>query len=362
MSAKKRFYFVFIALMFFLFAVSFVSSASAKTIKMNLTHVFPAAHPISAAHQYFADEIFKRTDGKVQITVFPSGTLISSAKLYDGIVTGIVDIGSPAVAYTPGRLSASEAVHVPLPSKSAWVTTHIADDFQRKFDPKESHDVHVLFAHACGNYIIGTCNKAARTLEDFRGLKMRASGAAGVAYAKALGASPEAMAMGEVYEAAAKGVIDSLLVPFETMKAFKHAEVTKCITVPPVSFCNTQLTSMNLEKWNSLPEDIQKVFAEVSLEMTEKIARTWWYIDIKAQEYFLTLGEGRELIEIPAEEKPKWDEALAPLVDTYIKENEAKSIPASKYVKYVQERAEYWNAHHLDEKSCMEWVEKNLIK
>ena len=362
MSAKKRLSFVFIGLTFFLLTFSHSSTASAKTIKMNLTHVFPATHPIAAALQYFSDQIFKRTDGKVKITVFPAGTLISSAKLYDGIVTGIVDIGSPAVAYTPGRLPASEAVHVPLPSKTAWVTTHIADDFQRKFDPKETHDVHVLFAHACGNYIIGTCKKPARRIEDFRGLKMRASGAAGVAYAEALGASPEAMPMGEVYEAAAKGVIDSLLVPFETMKAFKHAEVTKYITVPPVSFCNTQLVCMNLKKWNSLPKDIQKIFTEVSSEMPEKIARTWWYIDIKARDYFLALDKGREIIQIPAEEKPKWEEVTAPLVKNYIKATEAKGLPAAEYVKYVQERAQYWNDHQMDEKACIEWVEKNVVK
>ncbi|MEJ2725902.1 MAG: TRAP transporter substrate-binding protein [Deltaproteobacteria bacterium] len=365
MRSTRTVVFVTGILVFFLISLSFVPGAAAKkpkVIKLNLTHVFPATHTLAKTFQYFADQMYERSNGRVQITVYPVGTLISPAKLYEGTVTGIVDIGSPAVAYTPGRLPANEATHVPLPSKTGWVTTHVAYDFQREFNPKETHQVHVLFGHACGTYTIATRNRPVRKLEDAAGLKIRASGAATVAFVEALGASPEAMPMSEAYEAAAKGVIDSLFVPFETMKGYKHAEVTKYVTIPPITCSNNQLTIMNLKKWNSLPEDIQRVFTEVSSEMAEKFARSWWYIDIKGKEYFLNQDEGREVIEIPPEQEPAWEKTIQPLVDKYIEDKTAMGLPAAKYEEYCQERAKYWNARHLDEKTCVEWVEKNVLK
>ena len=52
----------------------------------------------------------------------------------------------------------------------------VADDFYRKFTPKEWDNVHVLFLSATGPNIIFTTKTPVRTLEDLKGVKLRGHG------------------------------------------------------------------------------------------------------------------------------------------------------------------------------------------
>ncbi|HOE17401.1 MAG TPA: TRAP transporter substrate-binding protein [Syntrophorhabdaceae bacterium] len=331
-------------------------------IELRYSIQFPSTHLQAIASQYFADQINKRTNGRVKIRIYPVGTLSSPDKIYQSIVTGIADMGYSTPTYTSTRFPASGALHVPLKPLTGWVTTHVFQDFYEKYKPKEYNDVHMLFMHACSPYHLASAKVPIRTIEDLKGMRVRASGMEAAAFVKALGGAPQSMSMAEVYEAASKGVVDVLLVPWETQKGWKHADVTKYYTVIPVTLSTGDFVAMNKKKWDSLPKDIQKIFTEVSKEGVEWHAKAWWYADIVGEDYFRKLGGGREVIEIPKGEVEKWEKIVKPLTEAYITEKTAMGLPAAEYVKFAQERTEYWNKHHPTKESVMEWVEKELLK
>ncbi|MGB9886043.1 MAG: hypothetical protein ACPLRW_03495, partial [Moorellales bacterium] len=173
---------------------------------------------------------------------------------------------------------------------------------------------------------------------------------------------PVAMPMSEAYEAASKGVVDALLIPLEPLVTWKHAEVTKYVTKLPFTCASPPFCAMNARVWNSLPEDIQKIFDEVANEMVEVMAKAWWYGDLKGEQYFLSLGGGREIVEVPSPEAGIWEEKLLSLRDKYVSEKTAAGLPAEEYVKYLDERIEYWNSQQPDPQTVIEWVEKELLK
>jgi TRAP-type C4-dicarboxylate transport system substrate-binding protein len=118
---------------------------------------------------------------------------------------------------------------------------------------------------------------------------------------------------------------------------------------------------MNLDKWNALPANVQKVFTEVSEEWIEKHGKVWDYYDKVGVDYFLSLGEGREVIELSSEEMNRWVEtAVAPLIQQYIEDKTAAGLPAAEYEDYLLERVQYWSSRAPTAQQCVDYVESEL--
>lgn len=130
--------------------IAFPCSVEAKSINLNYSIFFPASHGQCRTGTAWEEEIEKRTDGRVKITVFPGGTLTKANQCYDGVVNGISDIGMSVFAYTRGRFPVMEALDLPLGYPDGIAATRVANEFYAKFQPKELSDVKVLYLHAHG--------------------------------------------------------------------------------------------------------------------------------------------------------------------------------------------------------------------
>ena len=182
-----------VCLSFFGFSF-FISSVHAQT-KLNYSIFFPAPAPQTKVATEWAQEIEKRTGGKVQITMFPGGTLTPAPQCYDGVVKGISDIGMSVFAYTMGRFPLMEVMDLPLGIKSGLVATKVINELNKKFKPKELADVEVMYLHAHGPGFLHT-KKAVSKVEDLKGMKIRSTGLS-AKIVGSLGGAPVAMAMGE---------------------------------------------------------------------------------------------------------------------------------------------------------------------
>jgi TRAP-type C4-dicarboxylate transport system substrate-binding protein len=87
---------------------------------------------------------------------------------------------------------------------------------------------------------------------------------------------------------------------------------------------------INLEKWDSLPKDIQEIFTEVSEEWIDVHAKVWDDADAAGREYTLSLGN--EIIELSAGEAARWVEAVEALPDEYIAAMNAAGLPGEELV------------------------------
>jgi TRAP-type C4-dicarboxylate transport system substrate-binding protein len=333
----------------------------AEKIQLRFSTMFPQTHLHTVLNQKFAEEIKKRTNGQVEITVYPAGTLNAPDKVYESVVKGIADIGMQPPTWVAGRFHLSEIMEKPSEIPSAWVSTKVITDLFKKFHFKEYDDVHILYLHGPGRNLITTKTVPVSKLEDLKGQRLRTSGG-NVDLIRAWGAVPRAMPMSEAYESLSKNVIDGSFAVAETLAAYKLADPVKYLIVPPVSTSSCQCVVMNKQKWNALPEDVKKVFTEVSSEWTEKQSYVWMYYDKKGMDYFQSLGKGRRVIVIPITQKGKWEKASDAVMANYVSQKQAMGLPMKEFTKYFHERIAYYTPKQPTEEQAVTWVEENLLK
>ena len=101
---------------------------------------------------------------------------------------------------------------------------------------------------------------------------------------------------------------------------------------------------MNKGKWNSLPDDIKKVFTEVAAEWKEKTGIVMNQVDNEGEEFFVK--QGGEMIPLSEKEENRWVKAAEPVFELHIKEMEAKGYKRSEceeWISFIRERTAYWN-------------------
>ena len=316
----------------------------ADVIKLKAANYLPATHPMSLLTGWFCDEVKNRSKGQVEITYHAGGTLLNPLKMFDGVTTGITDMGLSHIQYTRGRFPMTEIFDLPLGFASGWVDTRVATDFFNKYKPKEWDDVRVLYLSPCGPLILETIAKPVRTLEDLKGLKIRATGQL-ADIIKALGGVPVPLPMTDTYEALRRGVIEGVSVDLSTLKYWKYAEVTKYVTAYwQLGTSITFYYVMNKNKWNSLSPNLQKIITEVASEARDKQAALWDQMDIEGRDLFTS--SGGQIISLSDAEAAKWKKAVEPVIEDYKKSMVAKGYKAAEvdgWLKYVKERIEYWH-------------------
>jgi TRAP-type C4-dicarboxylate transport system substrate-binding protein len=209
----------------------------------------------------------------------------------------------------------------------------------RKYNPKETSDVHVLYVHAHGPAILAS-SKPVASLENLKGLKVRTTGLSSK-IAEKLGATPVGLSQPETYEALQKGVVDATLCPIETLKGWKQGEVINSVTHSnAIGYTTAMFVVMNKDAWEKLPEDVKQVFNEVSDEWVAKHGEAWDEADREGEAFVQELE--RETIILSPQEDERWKEAVAPVLEDYVKAADEQGLPGDVFLKDIQDKiAEY---------------------
>jgi len=309
--------------------------AQAKEIKLNYSNFFPAPHKNSVLAEEWAQEIGKRTNGRVKITLFHGGTLTPADKVYDGVVKGISDIGLSVLSYTLGRFPLTEVIDLPMGYKNGTAATKLINAYYIKFQPKELSDVKVMYLHAHGPGILHTNKKPVKTLDELKGVKIRSTGTV-AKIVGALGGTPVAMPMPETYDALSKGIAEGVMCPVEALQGWKLGEVVKYTTQNYGSAYSIGFfIVMNKDRWNSLPPDVQKIIEAVNQEFIVKQCRVWDEIDASGMEFAKKMGD--QFVPLSSDEDQKWAKAVQPVFDDYVKAMKEKGLPGEDALKFCKE-------------------------
>lgn len=92
-----------VAVVLLVLSVYSLSGAADTPIKLKFANYFPPTHKNSTLFGEFSQEINKKSGGKIEISYYPGGTLLTAPKMAAGVVTGIADIGLAHFAYSRGR-------------------------------------------------------------------------------------------------------------------------------------------------------------------------------------------------------------------------------------------------------------------
>jgi TRAP-type C4-dicarboxylate transport system substrate-binding protein len=320
-------------------------AAGEAVFELTLAHFQPATHPVETVLiQGWIEALAEATGGRVRITSFPGGTLLSGTETFEGVVDGAADIGHSVYAYTRGRFPVIETFLTPgIPYSNAKVSDWVAMEGIKRLDPEELKGVKHLFTFSAGRGDLMT-QMPIRTLEDLKGVEI---GATAVQFADALrllGAGSAVFTMPEQYEAVARGLTQGVLGPMEVLRSFRIAEAVGHVTQTPSLYNQLLFMVMNLETWNSLPEDIQQIIEEVTADYYKEVVAGFYdRLNKEVLDWMEQEKLGIEIITLAPEEKRRWTEHLDPMLAAQVANLEAQGFPGGDIMRTIQELTEKYN-------------------
>jgi TRAP-type C4-dicarboxylate transport system substrate-binding protein len=329
----KRLLLIFVA--FTLLSSSYVAApkeaCSQAVITLKYANFPPAPTFPCVQMERWAKEVEKRTNGKVKIQTFPGGTLLPAKNIFDGVISGMADIGNFAMSYQPGRFPISEAIDLPIGFTSAKAASLALLDLIEKYNAKEFEKVKILTLFTCPPANIMT-KTPVKSLKDLKGLELRVGGTQ-ADIIKNLGGIPVAMPQSDTPEAIQKGVVKGHVSSMEVLKDFNYAAYTPNATIANL-WVVTFAVVMNKDKWNSLPADVKKLFDDMKREQAEWTGK---YVDDHVQEALAWSKQkyNLQVFELPASDKAQIPKLLNPIIDAYIKKVNALGLPGEQIVKDV---------------------------
>ena len=204
--------------------------AFAQTQTYKLAHPDTNKHPAQKVAERFAAEVSKRTNGRIQINVYPAGTLGSEINIIQGLQTGIVDFAMHTSGYLESFVPRIQALDLPFVFKDSAAAQRTLDGEVGKElagDMLEKNIVHLAWGHY-GWRQVETTDKVIRNAADMQNVKIRIQ--AGPLFAsmfKAVGAVPVVIDAGDVYIALQQKTVGACEFPFLAYVTNKIFEVAK---------------------------------------------------------------------------------------------------------------------------------------
>lgn len=299
--------------------------AQAQEFTFRLHHLLSAQ---SAAHSQmlepWAERVEELSGGRVEIEIFPSMTLGGAPpELISQARDGVVDLIWTVNGYTPGLFPRTEVFELPSVFVNDPVATNLTmfdmfDDELRQ----EYTGLEVMFLHVHAGQGIHTVDREVRTPDDLAGLSLRIPSRTGAWMIEELGATPIAMPVPQLPQALQTGVVDGAFIPWEIIPPLRLQEQTEFqIEGHDQTRFGTATfqVSMNADRWNGLPEDIQANFREASnREWWGQVGEIWRGTDDFGIQ--MAVDAGNTHVTLSEAETEAFNAALAPVVDRWVEE------------------------------------------
>ena len=309
-----------------------VCSAQAETLRY--AHFMPAqSWQNEKMFQDWADEVNKASDGELDIKIFPAQTLGKAPAGYDNAKNGVADIAWTVQGYTAGRFPLSQIVELPGLFRKAEIGSCA---FQKLYDSgaldEEYKDTHVLFVHTHGPGQLHMGRNPVKSLADLKGMKLRRPTAVIGTLLGELGAEPVGLPAPAIYENLERGVIDGYMLTWESVTAFRLAELTKYHT--DFGFYSLAfVTTMNKRRYDRLSEKAKAAIdANTGMKWSLVAGRGYDEADAVAIEALKSVSQ---TYEIPQAELSKWQEAADRAKEIYLAELDSKGLPGKDWVQIV---------------------------
>jgi TRAP-type C4-dicarboxylate transport system substrate-binding protein len=231
-----------------------------------LTYASPysPSHPFSRADLAWMKWISERSGGRLVVRPYWSNAVLSSEHSMTEIRHGVVDVGLITPIYARGG---AHLIHVQA-AYYAGLTTFAQQvalyRCMENADPQFARELEglVVLAVQGGNLPgIVTRTRPVHSLEDLQGLRLRAP-AELLEVLRRFGADPVDMPMGEVYSALAKGVLDGVVAPADTLRSLHFAEVARYFNTMRIPRGAYGARAIGLRRWNSLSEEHRTMLRE----------------------------------------------------------------------------------------------------
>ena len=235
------------------------------------------AHTVHIAMTQFAEEVNEKTNGRVQVKIFPNGQLGSENENLEQLQAGVIAMTKVSA---PGLATYNEAYNafgLPYIFKDTEDFYHVMDSQQMQdFFLSTGDDGFVtLTYYTSGARSFYTKDRAIRTPADLKGLKIRVQDMKSQTdMMNYLGGIPVAMSYGDVYTSLQTGIIDGTENNETALTTGKHGEVCKVYSVDQHAMIPDVLI-MSEKVWKQISPEDQEIILEAAHNSTEAHKVMW---------------------------------------------------------------------------------------
>jgi TRAP-type C4-dicarboxylate transport system substrate-binding protein len=288
-------------------------TAFAENLVARMSGHWSPKHQSAIHSQIFADEVTKRSEGRLTIQFYPSKQLFGIREVMGAVSSGAVELGGVVgvvsfppinknfnVASYPGLFSSYEQQRSFFQESDAGRA--VWDDLTQKSNSK------LIMYNPVGPVMTFSSARALTGIDTMKGLKARALLKSERPMWDAYEANTVSLPTGEVYTALQTGMIDTINSPPGSIEAYSWWEYLAFAQKPYQYFADAYIMA-NQDWFNSLPKDLQDIVMEVGAEVGTLATNTI----LNAGESTLTkfVERGGVVTTLSGDEKAKFNAMMA---------------------------------------------------
>ncbi len=239
----------------------------AAPITLKLGHIAEPENPYGQGADYFAKLVKERSNGEIEIQVFPSSQLGNQRDLVEGLVFGTVDMTLTGTAVLGNFVPEVAVFDLPFIFRDiphAYKALDTVGMDLCKLGEKQGMITLAIWENGVRH--MTNNRQPIRTPEDMKGLKVRVmEQPVYIEMMKALGASPTPMAMSELYTALQKGVVDGQENPLGHIATKRFNEVQKYLSLTGHTYASEPLL-ISAQAWKKLTPEQQEIVRQAAVD------------------------------------------------------------------------------------------------
>lgn len=260
-------------------------ATSSYATELSLGHLTPVTSIQHHALVKFAEIVKEKTEGDIEINIFPSAQLGSGSDEVDAVAMGIQEMFAGGLTWWTQHSERMRLVEVPFIWENRehfenWVNNVMATKVQSELINKSNQrfiNLGVLWKRGPYRVLLNSKRPVIK-VEDLKGLRLRMWEAdLPQRVWNMMGAVSTTLPWGDAYLAIKQGLVDAVTSPMDSVWGFKFTEVAQYVTELD-QFPQIMGMVINEEIWNKMNEKQQKAIMSAADE-----AGTWYNNQLSTQ-------------------------------------------------------------------------------
>ncbi|WP_078382056.1 TRAP transporter substrate-binding protein [Sutcliffiella halmapala] len=294
------------------------TSTEGKVVKWKLGHLSDENHIWHKTAVKFADSVKEKTDGQIEINIYPNNSLGGETDTINAIQAGTADMvisGETLQNWAPkAALMAVPYAFKDLEHVKTVVEGELGEEIEAEI--KEKAQLTTLYYHTRAPRNL-TSNDPIKTPADLSGFSMRVPNVPLFLKAwEAAGAKPQVMDFNEVFTGVQQGVIDGQENPVDLIKSGALYEIQNYVNRTEHVYSWIYILVGN-KQWDSLTDEQREAVLEAAKE-AQAYGDELYEQEIGAIEEALK-AEGMEFIDVDQE---AFREAMLPAIQSSLTEEQ----------------------------------------
>jgi tripartite ATP-independent transporter DctP family solute receptor len=242
------------------------ASSSFATVEFKLGHFGAESHPSHIAAMQFAKQVQARTDGEVEVELYPNNALGSPPEVLEQVIMGVVDMSLSGQDQLAKHVPLFDVVSIPFSLANAEHADRVLDGPFKEWAAPELDKIGLVYLSSWdwGFRQLTNSVRPIMSPADVKGLKIRTPPAMTYQAAmQAIGANVQTISFSELVMAMRQGVVDGQENPIGVIYSLKLYESQKYISIINYLY-SSMVHVVSSDAWSQLNAEQQQIVREES--------------------------------------------------------------------------------------------------